>query len=404
MTTAAGTPMTANLVVLVLALLTAAGLAHPRLRRAPTWRATVTPLASIIGSGFLVLAPLLVREFGHHAVFVMAGLCGVAYLVGAAIRSNIVQRADEGEPTGAVAWLESASRWALVFAYVLSVCYYLNLFGAFAFSLVWPDSAWAARWLTSGMLVAIAVLGWARGLAGLERAESLSVGLKLAVIAGLLGGMAYYTGGLYEQGRLQHRGGHFDLDALRLCFGLLVTVQGFETSRYLREAYDAPMRVRTMRYAQWLSTAIYLAYIGLAGLDFDASAVPLQETAVIGMTAVVATSLPMLLVVAALAAQFSAAVADTNGCGGLVQEMSRERISSRQAYLGLAVLALLLTWTADIFEIISYASRAFAVYYALQCAVASAGRWQAADRVRGLAYAALALLMLAAAVFGVPAE
>jgi hypothetical protein len=131
--------------------------------------------------------------------------------------------------------------------------------------------------------------------------------------------------------------------------------------------------------------------------------VPLQETAVIGMTAVVASVLPMLLVLAALAAQFSAAVADTNGCGGLVQEMSGQRVASRQAYVGLAALALLLTWSADIYQIIGYASRAFAVYYALQCAVASAGRWQAGDARRGLGFGALALLMAAAAVFGMPA-
>jgi hypothetical protein len=395
--------MTANLVVLTLVLLAAAGLAHPRLRRSADWRATVTPLASIIGSGFLVLAPLLVREFGNHAVVVMAGLCGVAYLVGAAIRSNILQRASAGEPAGVVLRLEWASQWTLAFAYVISVCYYLNLFGAFAFSLLLPDAGLAGRWLTSAMLVAIAGLGWARGLAGLERAESLSVALKLAVIAGLLGGMAHHTWGLAQRGALQHHGGHFDIDALRLSFGLIITVQGFETSRYLREAYDAPTRVRTMRYAQWLSTAIYLVYIGLAGLDFDASAVPLQETAVIGMTAVVASVLPMLLVLAALAAQFSAAVADTNGCGGLVQEMSGQRVASRQAYVGLAALALLLTWSADIYQIIGYASRAFAVYYALQCAVACAGRWQAGDARRGLGFGALALLMAAAAVFGMPA-
>ena len=43
------------------------------------------------------------------------------------------------------------------------------------------------------------------------------------------------------------------------------------------------------------------------------------------MTQPIATALPILLVVAALAAQFSAAVADTNGCGGLMQEMTGGR-------------------------------------------------------------------------------
>ncbi len=398
--------MSANAWVLGIALVAALVLLQPRTLRAPTWRATVTPLASIIGSGFLVLAPLLVRDFGAHAVFVMAALCAVAYLAGGAIRFNIRARQHAQHRDDDIALsLERVASWALAFAYVVSVCYYLNLFGAFAFSLVLPDAPLAGKALTSATLVAIAGIGWWRGLSGLERAESLSVAVKLAVIAGLLAGMAHYAFGLFGRGALHSAGGGTSWHSLRLAFGLIITVQGFETSRYLREAYDAETRIRTMRYAQWLSSAIYLAYIGMAGIAFDASGVPLKETAVIEMTAPVASLLPLLLVVAALAAQFSAAVADTNGCGGLVQEMSRGRISSRHAYLGLVVLALALTWAADIYAIISYASRAFATYYALQCALAARfahlrGRWSA----RTLAFVALTALMTAAALLGVPAE
>ena len=386
-------------------------LAHPRVRHSRDWRATVTPLASIIGSGFLVLAPLLVREFGQRAVWVMAGLCGVSYLIGSAIRFNIhaLSRGSPGPLATAdlprpAATLERVSHWALAFAYVISVCYYLNLFGAFALTLVLPDVPWAAKALSSSVIVAIATLGWARGLAGLERAESVSVALKLAVIAGLLGGMGLYTAGLWQHNALPSSAGHFDWNSLRLAFGLIITVQGFETSRYLREGYDAATRIRTMRYAQWLSAAIYLVYIGFAGLDFDAAHVPLKETAVIGLTAPIASALPLLLVLAALAAQFSAAVADTNGCGGLVQEMSRNRVSSRLAYVGLAVLALVLTWAANIYEIISFASRAFALYYALQCALASGLARGSGKPLRMAGFALLSGLMLAATVLGLPAE
>ncbi len=403
--------MTANVLVLLLVGLAAAVLCLPRVRRSRDWRATVTPLASIIGSGFLVLAPLLVREFGQRAVWVMSGLCGVSYLIGSAIRFNIHALSSGSAPMiatadlpGPAAALERVSQWALAFAYVISVCYYLNLFGAFALSMVLPDVKWAAQALSSGVIVAIAVLGWTRGLAGLERAESVSVALKLAVIAGLLGGMGLYTWGQWRHGALPASSGHFDWNSLRLAFGLIITVQGFETSRYLREGYDAATRIRTMRYAQWLSAAIYLVYIGFAGLVFDAANVPLKETAVIGLTAPIASLLPMLLVLAALAAQFSAAVADTNGCGGLVQEMSRGRVHSRMAYVGLAALALLLTWAANVYEIISYASRAFALYYALQCALATWFARTDGARLRMAGYALLTLLMLAATALGLPAE
>ncbi len=403
--------MTANLLVLLCVAMAVAVLCLPRLRQSRDGRATITPLASIIGSGFLVLAPLLVREFGQRAVWVMAGLCGVSYLVGAAIRFNIRALSTGDAPMSApadlprpAALLERVSQSALAFAYVISVCYYLNLFGAFALSMVLPDVRWAAQAVSSAVIVAIAALGWTRGLAGLERAEAVSVALKLAVIAGLLGGMSLYTWGLWRTDELQTSTGHFDWNSVRLAFGLIITVQGFETSRYLREGYDAETRIRTMRYAQWLSTAIYLVYIGFAGLDFNAANVPLKETAVIGLTAPIASVLPMLLVLAALAAQFSAAVADTNGCGGLVQEMSGGRVHSRSAYVGLALLALLLTWVANIYEIISFASRAFALYYALQCALASYLAHRQRAELRSAGFGLLTLLMLVAAVLGLPAE
>lgn len=128
----------ANAVVTATALLAARVLFDRRLRDAPAWRATVTPLASIIGSGFLVLAPILLREFGPHAVWAMAGLCLAAWMVGAALRWNITAidaLGGEAALRGAARRLEIASSWMLALAYVVSVCYYLNLFGAFAVSL-----------------------------------------------------------------------------------------------------------------------------------------------------------------------------------------------------------------------------------------------------------------------------
>ncbi len=64
-------------------------LLSPRVARAERWRATVTPLASIIGSGFLVLGPILLREYGQLAPLMMLALCAVAYAFGSAIRFNI---------------------------------------------------------------------------------------------------------------------------------------------------------------------------------------------------------------------------------------------------------------------------------------------------------------------------
>lgn len=398
-----------NTLVVISALLVAAVLFHPRMVSSNCWRATVTPLASIIGSGFLVLAPLLIRSFGVGAVYVMALLCLVAYAVGAAIRWNIKMI----DSVGGTAFtsskygtlLDYISSWALAFAYIVSVCYYLNLFGAFSLSGTALDNPIYAKIITSVALLFIGALGWWRGLIGLERVEQVAVAIKLAVITGLLAGMVYYTANIASHGILQHNGLYLDWHSVRVAFGLLITVQGFETSRYLKEGYNATTRIATMRYAQWISAAIYIIYIGLASVDFSSQSISQSETAVIQMMAQVASVLPLLLVVAALASQFSAAIADTNGSGGLAQELSDGKVKPRLAYLVLMAICITLTWVANIYEIISYASRAFAVYYSLQCALATLISYRVHPvSIRTLGFGGLTLSLIAIAVFGIPVE
>ncbi|WP_176248556.1 hypothetical protein [Sulfitobacter sp. HGT1] len=368
------------------------------LRRSTVWEAMTTPLASIIGSGFLVLGPILMAQFGWLAPPVMAVLCVVAYLFGGAIRYNM-RRIEAGEVLAP--GLEATSSWALSFAYIVSVAYYLNLFGAFGVSLTAFDSDVGARVLTSAVYLVILSVGWTRGFASLERMEYISVTIKLAIIAGLLVALSAFFWGKAQAGTLVVIPTELSgWAALTLGFGLIVTVQGFETSRYLGDSYDTDTRVKSMKWAQWLSAAIYMIYIVLLAYVFERDDLSFSETAIVDMMGIVAPILPVLLVVAALAAQFSAAVADTSGSGGLMYEMSGRRISPRMGYVLLTLIGLVLTWGADVFQIISYASRAFAVYYALQAAIAalSAGRQGAGPRCIG--FALLAALGFAIAVFG----
>ncbi|WP_395003768.1 hypothetical protein [Cypionkella sp.] len=391
-----------NVLILTSSLLIAALLLYPRLSRAPLWRATMTPLASIIGSGFLVLGPILHQSWGASAPLVMAALCAGAWAFGAAIRSNIAHRSTEPRPM-IEQKLETAASWVLSFAYVISVAYYLNLFGAFGVSLTSYDDALHAQLLTSAMFLLILGVGWLRGFDALERLEQVTVGVKLVVIAGLLAGLAGYFVTQTQAGALQIIPPQVSLwQSLTLGFGLIVTVQGFETSRYLSESYDARVRIRSMQWAQTISTVIYMIYITLLAYAFAPATGVLSETAIIAMMAVVAPILPAMLVGAALSAQFSAAIADTSGAGGLIAELTRSRVSSRQAYAVLVGAGLALTWSADVFQIIAYASRAFALYYALQAAIAASHRDQSALRVT--AYAGLAVFGLAIAVLGTPIE
>jgi len=401
-------PLVNSSLVLLAVLLASIVFFHPRLVAWPKWRATVTPLASIIGSGFLVIGPILLRHFGRFAVLIMSALCLLSYAVGAAIRFNMRSIAQS---KSAVKWnglndlFENVASWSLVFAYLVSVCYYLNLFGAFAVSLTSADSVLEGKLVTTGVLIFVGVLGWSRGLRGLERAEELSVAAKLAVIGGLLVGMAALTVEKWWGDAIVDNAVHLQDNSWRVAMGLLITVQGFETSRYLGKAYDANVRVQTMQWAQWIASGIYVLYIGLAGMVFSAASIGTRETAIIQITQQVAPILPALLVAAALAAQFSAAVADTNGCGGLAEEVSRGKLRSRMAYVLLVTFGIALTWVANIYEIISYASRVFAVYYAVQCLQATILSWRASGAsARTVAFGALALVCGAISVLGISSE
>lgn len=363
--------MFVSITVLGVVFLTLALLFRPSLSQSSHWRAVVTPLASIIGSGFLVLGPILNTSFGKYAPLAMMLLCAIAYGFGHAVRFNIAHIDRQPFRTSMEHILENVSSWVLAFAYIISVAYYLNLFGSFAVSLTTMNDPGHSRLVTSIVFVFILAVGWGLGFSAMERLEQVSVSIKLAIITGLLAGLTLYFFKQTQAGMLRleipTKSGW---PALTLLFGLIVTVQGFETSRYLGHKYDAAIRIKSMKLAQHISGIIYIAYIVLLTYAFNSAAFDLNETAIIEMMSMVAPVLPLLLVVAALSAQFSAAVADTSGAGGLLNELSGKKISERSAYLILVCIGIIFTWTINLYDIIVYASKAFALYYALQTLIA----------------------------------
>ncbi|QPO11755.1 hypothetical protein IT893_19010 [Thalassospira sp. A40-3] len=397
-----------DLIIAIATISIAIVLSMPRVSRSTTWRAVVTPLASIIGSGFLLLGPVLNVGYGGYAPLVMLALCLVAYLYGAVIRANIAAGEDaiiDGSYGKLAQRVETLSSWALAFAYIISVTYYLNLLGAFSLSLTPFDSALDAKLMTSGVFAIIIVVGWSHGFKSLEQMEYVSVGLKLAIIAGLLVGlMAHFGEQAIDEKLVFNPQNVTGWPAITMAFGLLITVQGFETSRYLGSSYDAKTRIRSMRLAQWLSTLIYLIYILLISYVFAPDQITSSETGIIDMMGIVAPILPFMLVAAAMASQFSAAIADTSGSGGLFAQLSQNRITEAQAYLALGIIGIALTWSADIFAIVSYASRAFAIYYGLQAALAAIISIRRSNRGKVAFFALLAALGAAIAILGQPVE
>lgn len=395
--------MLLNTSILIVTGLVALVLFAPRLRGLRVWGATITPLASIIGSGFLVLGPLLSHAYGSYAWLAMLALCALAWGFGSAIRFNIAA-IGTAHAAPDQHGLEQIASWLLGFAYMISVAYYLNLFGAFALSLTPFDHPFNARLLTCATYALILLAGWTKGFSMLERLEYGSVALKLAIICGLFVGLGVESVQSLAQGDIAVEPPHITgWAAVTLGFGLIVTVQGFETSRYLGHEYDPQTRIRSMRLAQLVATGIYVVYILMVLVALNVTEGDLSETAIIDMIAPVATILPFLLVAAALAAQFSAAVADTGGTGGLLAELSGERLSERQAYALTAAVGILITWSADVFQIISYASRAFAAYYGVQALIAALRARHKAP-MRAMTYLALAFLAIVIVIFGQSVE
>jgi len=399
-----------NITLMGVSLVCLAIFLQPRLLKSPLWRATVTPLASIIGSGFLVAGPILAHAAGTLAWAAMLGLCAIAYLFGMAIRYNIAARNGHGHRkpgSDNLGLLERASDLALSLAYFVSVAYYLNLFAAFGLRLGNVTDSGIIRLVASTVIVIIGILGALGGLKALERLEVGAVGLKLGLIGGLLAalvlGNALAIGaGDWRWPAEDHAHGGAEIAIL---LGLVILVQGFETSRYLGESYDAPTRIRTMRWAQWMASAIYLVFVLLVTRYF-AGNLPEQggETAIIDMLADLGPALAPLIIAMALASQLSAAVADLNGAGGLLAETFQHRIKVKIGNLVTALAALGITWAADIYRIIAYASKAFVAYYALQCALATIRAWRAGDRGQACLFVAGIAIALIVIVFAEPAN
>ncbi|WP_420581259.1 hypothetical protein [Reichenbachiella sp.] len=152
-------------------------------------------------------------------------------------------------------------------------------------------------------------------------------------------------------------------------------------------------------------TMIYVLYIGFSLVNYiGPSSGEASETAIIDQSRVIASWLPILLIIAALAAQFSAAVADTNGGSGLTVEVTNGFVKSKIGIFLICLLGLGLTWLFDIFQIIALASKAFAIFYSIQCLSAIQMAFKNKYWLKLLLFFVVFVLCLLVIFVGVPAE
>ena len=365
---------TLNSIAIVATLLFGVFLIRKKLLDSKLWGATVTPLASIIGSGFLIVAPLLHSVFGKWAPMGIIVLVVLGYGIGNIIRFNIthVESYLAGSSKGLIVTLEKISQMALGISYAISVAFYVSLFTSFVSKEIGISGAQIMKLITTLTLLSIMGISWLRGTKGLERIELIAVTIKLAVISGVLISLAVYDASTqthwFQHDPIRDLG---LFEKLSMLAGMLMVTQGFETTRFMGEHYSPEIRVKAARNSQWISIVVYTLFIGLTCPIFlNFPIVELNETTVSISLGKAISILPLLLLGAAIASQLSAALADTIGGGGLLREIIPTKLSIKFYYMVVIALAIMLIWTANVFEIINFASKGFAIYFLLQVLIA----------------------------------
>jgi len=368
-------------------------------------RATVPPLASIFGSGFLIIIPVLERTLGSLSIAGIAGVCGFAWLIGTAIRHNVAAvepLAERGQVDRTTGWLEQASDLAIAAAYVISVALYLRIMSQYVVEFAISGSDLAERTLAAGAVLLITVVGVLRGFSGLDLMERLALGAVL-VLTTVVGGALFVADGADLLGgglQLPPVPGRSLVDVLLILGGTVIAVQGFETVRYLTEEYDRPTRIWASRLSQLVSASIYIGFVAVATPMMGSVADGGYDATLLDITERLLPVLSVAVVITAILSQFSAATADTVAAHGNIDRYLRGPLGGPLPYLVSGVAAMLLVWLVPTFTLIVVASRAFAAYYALQCVVAA----RTSEGVpRKLGFGLLALILAAITLLAQPA-
>ncbi len=371
----------------------------------PIVDATSTPLSSIFGSGFLVIVPVLAGAVGPYSVYAMAGVCALAYAVGSVIRFNIANAEPvlAGTPGEATLSLERSSDLALVLAYIISVCLYVHILAAFVLGGFHVDTELNENFLTTAVITVIVAIGLTKGLRTLDILEQWGLYITLLIMLLLILGFGHYDWTAWQSAAgitLPRALDHTPWEILTIVAGTLIVVQGFETTRYLGNDFDAEVRISASRWSQIISTAVYLVFVGLALPVVHTLNGKYDDNSLIALVGVAAALLSVPLIVAAALSQFSAAVADTLAATGNMQETTHGHLKAGFGCILVGGGAIALTWSANTFQILALASRAFAFYYMLQCLVAISVSKSTVQRV-GMAMVAVTLGFIT--VFAVPA-
>ena len=366
--------------------------------------AITTPLASIFGSGFLVMVPILVGAVGEYAIYGILLITFVAYNVGNVIRYNIkhVEPLLENGASLTTRYLESIASFSLIIAYVVSVSLYLHILSAFVLTGLGADSIFYEDILTSVIIVAITLIAITKGLSALEFLEKYALGITLVIVLALIVSFFLYDLNIYLSDipfTMPKALEHSTTEVFAIIAGMLIVVQGFETSRYLGDSYSSELRIKTSKVSQIFSTLVYVVFVSLALPIAYLLKGHYDDHSLITLVTLTSSFMVIPLIIVAALSQFSAAVADTLAASGSMEEVSHGKVKKITSYLLIAFFAIIVTWSVHTLEIIALASRAFALYYLLQALVAISVSKKVLEKVY---FGILAVILLGITLFAIP--
>lgn len=296
----------------------------------------------------------------------IVAVCALAFAVGTAVRSNIVH--VEGRDRHSLPGrLGTASALTIAVAYAISVGLYLQIMASYAFDYLDVGTLDGQRLVCTIVVVLLVTVGVARGFGGLSRLETFALATTLVIITAVL--LSFLVEDLSRASDLSLPPAPDSswFDRVAILGGILIAVQGFETSRYLGAEYSAEVRVRTSRWSQVISSAVYIALVALC-LPLMATASGMEpDDTLLGLVERVLPFLVLPLALTGVFSQFSAAIADLVTAVGNVVDLGRSRIREAPIYLAVGGLAITVVWIFTPLQLVAVASRAFAAFYALQC-------------------------------------
>jgi hypothetical protein len=379
---------------------------RPRVQQSTRYQAMVVPLSNIMDVGFIIMAPAIVLLAGYGAPLVMLGICLVAIAAGFAIAYNIRHYEPIEQTDDRVNLVGHAARWALTFASVINIAYYtLVLVTLF----LWPLDLYSERNLAivgSVLLSGLIVVGLAGGMDRLNNLANKTAAFNISAVVAIVVAFGVYNLQETLAGRaiFPPVDTVIDSEAFRQIIGLFAIVQGFEAARYIGGRFAGGMRITTMRFAQIISSAVFVALLAFVLILFVQVESDFSGSSIFIVADEVGDAMPWLILVAALGSQMSAIIGATMSRSDMLvdHKVIRRDVSRRATFLILLVPAIAVFLLADVAMAVTLASRVFATYFVLQAVIAwiiarRKGNWAALAGFTGIG-----AVMSTIAIFGLP--